>query len=340
MDRLGSVGGYMGIKAVGILGTGSYVPEKIITNHELEKSIDTTDHWIIERTGIKERRVIGENEATSDLAIEAAKRAIVDAGITVQEIDLIIVATITPDFQYPPVSCLVKEKLKAVNAAAFDLTAVCTGFIYGLITGSTFIQAGTYKKVLVIGAESLSTITDWTDRNTAILFGDGAGAVILGETKQGYGILGSDLGAEGAGGDLLKVPAGGSRLPASLQTVKQHLHFIQMDGNEVFRFAVKIMGETAMKAIEKAGISLDAIDFLVPHQANLRIIQSAARRLKMPIERVVINLDKYGNTSAASIPIALDEAVRNERIKKGDHIVLVGFGGGLTWGASVIKWYK
>lgn len=330
----------MNERYVGILGIGSYVPENIVTNFDLEQRMDTSNTWIVERTGIRERRIVKEGENTSDLATKAAERALVDAGISAAEIDLIIVGTVTPDMMFPSVACLVQQNLKAVNAAAFDLTAVCSGFIYGLITGSSFIKSGTYRKVLVIGAETLSTITNWTDRNTAILFGDGAGAVVLGETSPGYGILGFDLGAEGAGGDLLKVPAGGSRTPASLETVSQGAHFIHMDGNEVFKFAIKVMGETVNKALTNANLTANDITCLVPHQANLRIIQSAAKRLGLPMDKVVVNVDKYGNTSAASIPLALDEGVKSGRIKNGDTIALVGFGGGLTWGAGIIRWLK
>lgn len=327
-------------KSVGILGIGSYVPDVIVTNHDLERMLDTSAQWIVERTGITERRVAKDGEATSDLATRAAEKALLDAGVSAEEIDLIIVATVTPDMVFPSVACIVQENLKASHAAAFDLTAVCSGFMYGLVTGSAFIQAGTYKKVLVIGAETLSRITDWTDRNTAILFGDGAGAVVLGEVPSGYGIRGMYLGSDGTGGDLLKIPAGGSRQPASVETIANRSHFIYMDGNEVFKFAVKVMGEAANKALENAKLSPADITFLVPHQANIRIIQSAAKRLNLPMEKVVVNVDKYGNTSAASIPIALEEAIHSGKIKNNDIIMLVGFGGGLTWGASVIKWYK
>ena len=326
--------------SVGILGIGSYVPEKIITNFDLEKTIDTSDQWIAERTGIRERHVVSEGQATSDLATKAAERALLDAGVSAGEIDLIIVGTVTPDMQFPSVACLVQDNIKANNAAAFDLTAVCSGFVYGIATGSAFIKTGTYKKVLVIGAEALSTITDWSDRNTAILFGDGAGAVVLGETESGYGILGLDLGADGNGGNLLRVPAGGSRLPATAETIAQRLHYTQMDGNEVFKFAIKVMGETVNKALENARLTAKDVTCLVPHQANMRIIQSAAKRLGLPMDKVIVNVDKYGNTSAASIPIALDEGVKSGRIKNGDVIALVGFGGGLTWGATIIKWLK
>lgn len=330
----------MNERSIGILGVGSYLPDKIVTNQQLEVMFDTSDKWIVERTGIHERRIAQQSEATSELATKAAARALLDAGVHAAEIDLIIVGTVTPDLLFPSVACLVQANLQAINAVAFDLTAVCSGFIYGLITGSTFIKAGTYKKVLVIGAETLSTITDWEDRNTAILFGDGAGAVVLGETKSGYGILGMDLGADGGGGDLLLVPAGGTRQPASAETVANRLHFIHMDGNEVFKFAVKIMGETLNKALTNARLSPTDVTYLVPHQANLRIIQSAAKRLGLPMDKVIVNVDKYGNTSAASIPIALDEGVKDGRIQNGDIIALAGFGGGLTWGATIIKWLK
>ena len=330
----------MGEISVGILGIGSYVPEKIVTNLELEQKIDTTDKWIIERTGIKERRVVNPGQATSDLATKAAEKALKDAGVTAEEIDLIIVGTVTPDMVFPSVACLVQQNIKAVNAAAFDLTAVCSGFIYGISTANAFIKAGTYKKILVIGAETLSAITNWEDRNTAILFGDGAGAVVLGEVSPGYGIIGMDLGAEGNGGHLLNVPGGGSRIPTTAESIGQGLHFIHMDGNEVFKFAIKIMGETVNKALANAKLSQEDINCLVPHQANLRIIQSAAKRLCLPLEKVVINVDKYCNTSAASIPLALDEGVKSGRIKNGDVIAIVGFGGGLTWGAGIIRWGK
>ncbi len=330
----------MNERYVGILGIGSYVPDKIVTNCDLEKKMDTSDKWIVERTGIRERRIVNKGQATSDLATKAAEKALQDAGVAAEEIDLIIVGTVTPDMVFPSVACLVQKNIKAVNAAAFDLTAVCSGFIYGMSAANAFIKAGTYKKVLVIGAETLSTITDWQDRNTAILFGDGAGAVVLGEVSSGYGIIGLDLGAEGNGGDLLKVPAGGSRIPTTGETISQGLHFIQMDGNEVFKFAIKIMGDTVKKALDHAQLSPSDINYLVPHQANLRIIQSAAKRFNIPLERVVINVDKYGNTSAASIPLALDEGVKCGRIKQGDIIAIVGFGGGLTWGAAIIRWGK
>lgn len=325
-------------KYVGILGIGSFVPEKVMTNKDLEQIVDTSDEWIVDRTGIRERRIADTDMATSDLATKAAERALAHAGIQATEIDLIIVATATPDMFFPSVACLVQANLKATKAAAFDLAAGCSGFVYGMVTGSQFIKAGLYKKVLVIGAETLSRILDWNDRNTCVLFGDGAGAVVLGETQAGFGILGAHLGADGAGGDLLKLPAGGSRIPASNESISQKLHFVHMDGNEVFKFAIKVMGEAAVAALEDAGLKPSDVDCLVPHQANIRIIQSAAKRLKLPMDKVFVNVDRYGNTSAASIPLALEEAVHSGRVKNNDTVVLVGFGAGLTWASCVIKW--
>ncbi|SMC67244.1 beta-ketoacyl-ACP synthase III [Sporomusa malonica] len=327
-------------KAVGIIGIGTYMPEKIMTNKDLESIVETSDEWIVERTGIRERRIAEPGMATSDLASRAAQRALDDAGVMAEEIDLIIVATATPDMLFPSVACLVQANIKATNAAAFDLSAGCSGFVYGMVTGSQFIKAGLYKKILVIGAETLSKILDWSDRNTCVLFGDGAGAVVLAETEPGCGILAARLGADGTGGDLLKLPAGGSRNPATAETISQKMHFVHMNGNDVFKFAVKVMGEAAVKALEDAGLNSGDVDCLIPHQANIRIIQSAAKRLKLPLDKVMVNVDKYGNTSAASIPIALDEAVHSGKIKQGDTVVLVGFGAGLTWASAVIKWCK
>ncbi len=330
----------MNKKSVGIIGIGSYVPEKVVTNFDLEKMIDTSDEWISERTGIRQRHVCSEEQATSDLGLEAAKRALADAGVAPEELDLIILATVSPDTMFPAVACRVQAALGAVNAAAFDLSAACSGFAYAMTVGAQFIKTGMYKKVLIIASEALSKITNWQDRNTCVLFGDGAGAVILGETEEGYGILEVELGSEGNGADLLHMPAGGSRRPATAETVADHLHYIHMNGNEVFRFAVKTMGEAALRVIEKAGLTPDDISLLVPHQANMRIIKSAAKRLKFSMDKVFVNVDQYANTSSASIPLALDEAAKSGRIKKGDHIVIVGFGAGLTWASAVIKWCK
>ncbi len=330
----------MNKKCVGIIGLGSYVPQRIMTNKDLEERMETSDQWIVERTGIRERRIAAEDESTSDLAAKAGQKALEDAKLSPAEIDLIIVATASPDMAFPATACVVQEKIKAVNAAAFDLSAVCSGFLYAMITGSQFIKAGMYRKVLVIGAETLSRFTDWSDRNTGMLFGDGAGAAVLGETPEGYGILGVDLGADGGGADLLKIPAGGSRYPATNETILHKQHFIFMNGNEVFKFAVKVMGETTLKALKNANLTASDITYLVPHQANIRIIQSAAKRLGIPMEKVVVNINKYGNTSAASIPIALDEAVKSGAIKSDDIVALAGFGGGLTWASSIMKWCK
>ncbi|CAM4279813.1 3-oxoacyl-[acyl-carrier-protein] synthase-3 [Paenibacillus endophyticus] len=328
----------MGLHPVGIIGTGKYVPERILSNKELEAMVETNDEWIVTRTGIKERRLAAAEEATSDLALHASRAAIAAAGLTAEDIDLIIVATITPDMFFPSTACLLQDKLGAKKAAAFDLSAACSGFIYGLATGSSMIASGMYKHVLVVGAETLSRITDYTDRNTCILFGDGAGAVVLGAVEEGRGFRSFELGADGSGGELLKVSGGGSRVPASEASIQSKQHYIYMAGNDVFKFAVRIMGSVAEEALLKAGIAKEEVDLLVPHQANIRIIQSALNRLNLSEDKAMINLDKYGNMSSASIPVALAEAVEQGRVKEGDRIVLVGFGGGLTWGASVLVW--
>lgn len=324
------------IKA-GILGTGSYLPENEVTNFDLEKIVDTTDEWIRSRTGIESRRFADDETATSDLAYEAALKALESANITAESLDTIIVATITPDMNFPSTACILQDKLGAVNASAFDVGAACSGFVYGVTLAKQFVESGLSKNVLVIGAETLSKITDFTDRNTCVLFGDGAGAVVIGPVTSG-GIMGVDLGANGAGGKFLTLPAGGSRMPASKETVDQRLHYIKMDGSEVFKFAVRIMAKSSQTVIDKAGWSLEELDYLVPHQANIRIITSAGKKLKLPQEKVHVNLNKFGNTSAASVAIALDEAVRCNKVKRGDKIVLVAFGGGLTWGALAIEY--
>lgn len=326
------------LQSVGILGTGSYLPEQIVTNKDLEKLVDTSDEWIVSRTGISERRKAEDEIATSDLATFAAEKALKDAGITAEDLDLIIVATITPDMFFPSTACIVQEKIGAKNATAFDLSAACTGFIYGMSVGSQFIATGMYKYVLVIGAETMTRILNPQDRNTVVLFGDGAGAAVLGPVAEGSGILAFDLGSDGSGGDLLYQAAGGSKLPACAETIEKGEHYLVMHGKDVFKFAVKIMGETSLKALDKAGLTRENVDFLVPHQANIRIVDSAVKRLQLPTEKVYINLDKYGNMSGASVPVALDEALKEDKIKKDDIIVLVGFGAGLTWGSCVIRW--
>lgn len=326
------------LRPVGIIGTGKYVPERILTNSDLEKIVETNDEWIVSRTGIRERHIAAPEEATSDLAYQAAVRALDSAGMKAEDLDLIIVATVTPDTAFPSTACILQDKLGAKGAAAFDLSAACSGFVYSLATAVGFIQNGMYNNALIIGADTLSRITDYTDRNTCVLFGDGAGAVILGEVPEGRGFKSFDLGAEGAGGTLLKLEGGGSRLPASAETVEGKKHYIYMNGREVFKFAVRVMGTATEKVLEKAGLTKENIDIFVPHQANIRIIQSAMQRLELPPEKVVINVDKYANTSAASIPLALVEAAEEGRMKEGDAVLMVGFGGGLTWGASVLIW--
>lgn len=325
---------------VGISGIGSYLPEKILTNDDLAKIVDTSHEWIMGRTGIQERRISEDHIATSDIGTMAAKNALKDANIQPEEIDLIILATVTADYAFPSTACIIQKNIGATKAAAFDINAGCSGFVYGLSMGESLIKSGMYKKVLVIGAETLSKIMDWKDRNTCVLFGDGAGACILEECEGGYGILSSELGSDGTNGDVLLQPAGGSRLPASMDTIENRLHFVQMDGKEVFKFAVRIMEKTSLNALEKANLQLEDLDFLVPHQANIRIIDSATKRLKLEKDKVYVNLNKYGNMSSASVPVALDEAVKNNRIKKGDNILLVAFGAGLTWASMTIKWNR
>ncbi len=326
------------MQSVGILGTGAYVPEKVLTNADLEKMVDTSDEWIVTRTGMKERRIAAPDQASSDLALKAAEQALERAGVSAEEIDLIIVATVTPDMSFPTVSCLLQTQLGANKAATFDLSAACAGFLYGVTTASQFIQTGAYRYALVVGVECLSRITNWSDRETAILFGDGAGAVVLGPVEEGYGFLSFELGGDGSKGDLLKVPAGGSRLPASHETVEKRLHTIQMVGREVFKFAVRVIISSTEGALKKAGMTKEDIDFLIPHQANIRIIDAAVKRFGLDEQKVVINIHRYGNMSSASIPVALHEAVMEGRFQKGDKLVLCGFGAGLTWGATVLKW--
>lgn len=326
------------LRPVGIVGVGSYLPEHIITNKDLTKIVDTSEEWIVSRTGIRERRMVDDLEATSDLGTKAALKALENAGLTPDDVDLIIVGTITPDMAFPSTACLIQDNLKASKAAAFDLSAACAGFLYSVSVGSQFIATGLYDTVLVVAAESMTRVLDFEDRNTCVIFGDGAGAAVLRPVKEGDGFLSFELGADGAGGDLLKQPASGSRKPATLETVQNKEHYLQMNGKEVFKFAVKVMGESALRVIEKAGLTIAEIDFLIPHQANTRIIDSAVKRLGISPEKVIVNLDKYGNMSSASIPVALDEAVKQGLIKKGDNVVMVGFGAGLTWGSCVIKW--
>ncbi len=325
-------------KKVGFLGLGKYLPEKRLSNSDLEKIVDTTDQWITERTGIKERRIARSDEATSDMAAFAARNALESARLKPEDIDLIIVATITPDMFFPATACLVQEKLGVNHAPAFDISVACSGFIYGIANAQQFIKSGLYKRVLVIAAEKMSSITDWQDRSTCVLMGDGAGAAVLGEVEEG-GILSVYLGADGSKGNLLKMPAGGSRLPASASTVEERLHFLKMQGNELFKHAVKIMADAALKATEPLGLKADDISLIIPHQANIRILSAVAKRMGIdPEKKVYLNIKKYGNMSAASTAVALVEAVEEGRVKKGDIILLDAFGAGLTWGAVVIRW--
>jgi 3-oxoacyl-[acyl-carrier-protein] synthase-3 len=302
--------------------------------------VDTSAQWIQERTGIQERHLVEDGETTSSMATLAARNALETAHLNPALIELIIVATVTPDYLFPATACLVQDMLGANRAAAFDLSAGCTGFIYGLNVAAVMVSSGNYRNALVIGAETLSSITDWSDRSTCVLFGDGAGAVVLQAGENEGGVIASSLGSDGSGRDVLRLPAGGSRMPASEKTVKERLHFIHMDGREVFRFAVKVMQSATSDVLDKIGCSLDELALLIPHQANQRIIDAAARSLKLPLEKVFSNVARYGNTSAASIPIALCEAAEMGRISPGDLIVCVGFGAGLTWGASAIRWTR
>lgn len=325
-------------RTVSITGVGSYVPAKVLTNHDLEKTVETSDEWIMSRTGIKERRIAAKDEFTSDLATKAAQRALKMAGVTPEQVDLIIVATITPDMPFPSTACFVQQKLGARRAAAFDLEAACSGFIYGIEIGQQFIMSRTYDTVLVIGAEKLSTIVDWQDRNTCVLFGDGAGAVVMQNRPNSHGLLTAVMGADGTKADLLHMPAGGSRCPASQETVDARMHYLRMDGKETFKNAVQAMLTAAKEALRRCELDISQINCVIPHQANRRIINAVGERLGATTDQLFVNLDRYGNTSAASVGIALDEAVSSGKVKRGDLILLVVFGAGLTWGAAVIEW--
>lgn len=321
-----------------IVGWGMYVPEHRRTNDEIAKMVDTSDDWITSRTGIKERRIAAENESTATMAIRAAEEALEVANVEPEELDLIIVASATPEHLFPATACLVQDDLGADRAGAFDLSAACSGFIYALSMASQAIQTGAIDKALVIGSETLSRFVDWEDRVTCILFGDGAGAVVLAGRDERGGVLSCTMRSDGSGRDLLTLPAGGARFPASLETLADNQHTIKMNGREVFRFATRVMADAARVVTEKADLTLDDVALVIPHQANSRIIQTAARRLKLPAEKVYTNLERYGNTSSASIPIALCEAVNEGRVQSGDNLVLVGFGAGLTWAAATVQW--
>ncbi|MGB9721281.1 MAG: beta-ketoacyl-ACP synthase III [bacterium] len=320
-----------------IAGIGIHYPEKILTNFDFEKMVETSDEWIRTRSGIKERHIADEKTATSDLATIAAKRAIENAGIKPEDIDAIILGTATPDMLFPSTACIVQSKIGAREIMAFDISAGCSGFLYGLGIADSMIRNG-YDNILVIGAETLSKITDYKDRSTCVLFGDGAGAVIIRKNNdQTRGIISSYFASEGADWKLLHQPAGGSRIPASEKSVKERLHYIKMEGNEVFKLAVRAMIEAAIKTLEKANLSSKDVALLIPHQANMRIIEATAKRLDIPMDKVYVNLDRYGNTSAASIPIALAEALQNGKIKQGDYVLLVAFGAGFTWAGILLR---
>jgi 3-oxoacyl-[acyl-carrier-protein] synthase-3 len=326
-------------KVAGILGTGKSIPKKVLTNFDLEKIVDTSDEWITKRTGIKERRIIESNVPLHQLGVEASKIALNNAGIKSKDLDLILVTTETPDYMTPSMSCLIQREISAVNAAAFDINAACTGFVYGLTVADQFIKTGYYKYILLISCEALSRIVDWQDRNTCVLFGDASGAVVIGPVDKGTGVLATHIGADGTLGHNITIPC--CYLNQDLineRTGSNNKQTIRMDGSEVFKFAVRVMVQATEKVLEESGISIDNIKLIIPHQANIRIIDGASKRLGVELNKAYVNVDKYGNTSSASIPIALDETAKEGLITKGDNIILVGFGGGLTWASALVKW--
>ena len=321
--------------AVVIAGTGSYLPERILTNAELEKMVETSDEWIVTRTGMRERRIAGDDEPTSVMAAGAAKQALESAGISGEEVDLIIVATVTPDMPFPSTACMVHDAIGAGKALCFDLEAACSGFLYAMDVARGMLVSGIYNTALVIGAEKMSSVTDWEDRGTCVLFGDGAGAAVLKRSNTKRGILSTTVGADGSLGELLMIPGGGSRIPASHDSVEQRQHFMKMAGNNVFKHAVRCMTEAGRDALEQVGLTVEDVDWVVPHQANMRIIKAIADRAGISMDKVIVNLDRLGNTTAATVPLALDEGVRDGRIKSGDIVLMIVFGGGFTWGATV-----
>lgn len=321
-----------------ITGIGSYLPNKVLTNYDLEKMVDTSNDWIIQRTGIKERRIVENGVTTSDIATQASLRAMEDAGVSPRDLDMIITSTITPDHIFPSTSCYIQQKIGATRACAFDILAACAGFIYAMSIGQSFINSGAMKTVLVVGAECLSKITDYTDRTTCVLFGDGAGAVVIQRDPVKHEILSSSLAADGSEADVLIMPGGGARNPASLESVQQRLHYIQFKGKEVFKLAINNITNLILETTRENGLTLNDIDLIIPHQSNLRIIEATMEKLGLPMEKAFVNIDKYGNTSSASVPIAMDEARKEGRLRKGNIVMLVAFGGGLTWGSSVIRW--
>jgi 3-oxoacyl-[acyl-carrier-protein] synthase-3 len=330
---IGTANGYR----VSITGIGAHAPERVLTNDELSAMVDTSDEWIVARTGIRERRVARDDEALSDMALPAARAALARSGVDAADLDLVIVATVTPDMSFPATAAIMADELGAHEAAAYDLSAGCTGWMYGVAQAYGMLAGGVCRRALVVGGDILSKIVDWSDRATCIVFGDGAGAVVMERVDSG-GFLGFELGADGSGGMQLYLPAGGSRAPTTAETVAQHGHFVHMNGREVFKFATRVLVSSAQKLLDQLGLTVDEIDLYVPHQANVRIIKHAVERLGIPEEKVVINVDRYGNTSSGSIPLALADAVRDRRVEKGDIVLMTGMGAGLTWGSGVIEW--
>ncbi len=323
-----------------IVGIGRAVPSRVLTNAQLARLVETTDEWIVARTGIRERRVVEDGQASSDLGYEAAKEALADAGVAPEDLDLIVVGTATPDMLFPATACILQDRLGAKRAGAFDLSAACSSWVYGAAVAHGYIASGLANTVLVVGAEALSKIINWRDRSTCVLFGDSAGAVVMRSCDLGRGFLSFYLGADGAGGSWISLPGGGSRVPASYESVERNQHYLQMNGREVYKFAVRCMPKAIGEAVHRAGLAIDEVDCFIPHQANIRIIDAAANRLGQPKEKFFINVERYGNTSSASVPVALYEAVAMGRVKAGDVVVLVAFGGGLTWGSCALRWTK
>ena len=326
------------LKRAGILGTGSYLPEKILDNSELASRLKCSEEWILQRTGIRERRIVTDGMATSDLAAEASRLALQAAKTEPEELDLIICATYTPDMSFPATACIVQDKLKAGNAAAYDIEAACAGFILSLITAAQFIHTGAARRILIIGSDVNSSVIDKNDRNVSVLFGDGAGAVVMGPSEDHGELVAFDMGADGSGCNVFTRPAGGSRLPPSVETIEKGLHYIHMLGRELFKFGVRMFIGTVKKVLQRAGLCSEDIDLLIPHQANKRMIEAGIAKLGIPLEKTFINIDKYANTTSGTIPIALDEAVKKGRIKPGDLVLLVGFGAGLCWGSAIFRW--
>lgn len=326
------------LKQVGIAGTGSYLPQRVLTNADLERMVDTSDEWIRTRTGIRERHIAADDEAASDLGAQAAAVAVENAGITASDLDVIIVATVTPDMPFPSTACFVQEKLGAKNAFCFDIEAACSGFVYALDVGYRFLASGGGKRALVIGTEKLSSVTDWNDRSTCVLFGDGAGAVVLQAETKGRGILGTVAGSDGGLADLLRIPGGGSRNPINSERFSNGMNYLKMAGNEVFKHAVRCMCDASTKVLDQCQVSIEDVDWIIPHQANIRIIQAIAQRLDTNMDKIILNLEEVGNMSGASVPVALDQAARSGRLGNGDTILFIAFGGGFTWGATLMEW--